>query len=284
MNMSLSLAKAVADAVLYEGYLLYPYRASSQKNQARWQFGILGPRGAAAAGVGEEAEMFADCLLSPGPDAELEVHLRFLQLQSRTAEKAVDGGGFSPVDELTVGAARWLSWDEAVEQDVALGPFPLSLAGPAAERGTAGGGPRRRGGGGPPRRRRPAGWPVGPASSALHGEVSLDAAPAGGGLVRLRVAVANVAAGTAAAETGDRQDAIARSFIGTHADSDAAGRGFPVPARPAGAGAGGRRILLAAPLLARPRRSGRADRRAAGFPDHPVRPPLRGPGKLRGPV
>ena len=36
MNMSLSLARAVADAVLYEGYLLYPYRASSQKNQARW--------------------------------------------------------------------------------------------------------------------------------------------------------------------------------------------------------------------------------------------------------
>ena len=47
MNISLSLARAVADAVLYEGYLLYPYRASSQKNQARWQFGILGPPGAA---------------------------------------------------------------------------------------------------------------------------------------------------------------------------------------------------------------------------------------------
>ncbi len=39
-------ALAVADAVLYEGYLLYPYRANSAKNQCRWQFGVLGPTGA----------------------------------------------------------------------------------------------------------------------------------------------------------------------------------------------------------------------------------------------
>jgi hypothetical protein len=222
MNMSLSLAKAVADAVLYEGYLLYPYRASSQKNQARWQFGILGPRGAAEAGVGEEAEMYADCLLSPGPDARVEVNLRFLQLQSRTAEKAVDGGGFSPVDELTVGATRWLSWDEAVEQDFALGPFPLTqLAGPDGRAVLPVVVPVEV----------PAGVDVedlrGPAGQAagrlvrhrqaLHGEVRLDAAPAGDGLVRLRVSVANIASGMAAAERGDRQDAIARSFIGTHA-------------------------------------------------------------------
>ncbi len=139
MNMSLSLARAVADAVLYEGYLLYPYRASSQKNQARWQFGILGPPGAAEAGSGEEPEMFADCLLGPGPEAELELHLRFLQLQARTAETADDGGGFRPVDELTVGAARWLSWDEAVEQEITLGPFPR---GAAARRGRAAGAAR----------------------------------------------------------------------------------------------------------------------------------------------
>ena len=126
MNMSLSLARAVADAVLYEGYLLYPYRASSQKNQSRWQFGILGPPGAAEAGSGEEPDMFADCLLTPAPGAELELHLRFLQLQARTAETADDGGSFRPVDELAVGGARWLSWDEAVEQEVTLGPFPVA--------------------------------------------------------------------------------------------------------------------------------------------------------------
>ena len=62
--MTLDLARTVADAVLYEGYLLYPYRATSQKNQARWQFGVLGPPGAADAGLGEESTMSVECLLS----------------------------------------------------------------------------------------------------------------------------------------------------------------------------------------------------------------------------
>ena len=125
MNAGLSLARAVADAVLYEGYLLYPYRASSAKNQARWQFGVLGPPGAAASGAGEEPDMAADCLLEPGPAARVEVHLRFLHLQTRTAERA-DDGGFTPVEELAVGASRWLTWDEATEQEITLGPFSLS--------------------------------------------------------------------------------------------------------------------------------------------------------------
>ena len=38
-------ARAIADAVLYEGYALYPYRPSSPKNQLRFQFGVLAPRG-----------------------------------------------------------------------------------------------------------------------------------------------------------------------------------------------------------------------------------------------
>ncbi len=42
--MSFDLARRVADTVLYEGYVLYPYRASSPKNQVRWQFGVLVPR------------------------------------------------------------------------------------------------------------------------------------------------------------------------------------------------------------------------------------------------
>ena len=39
----LDQARQVADAILYEGYLLYPYRASAQKNQERFQFGVLMP-------------------------------------------------------------------------------------------------------------------------------------------------------------------------------------------------------------------------------------------------
>jgi len=35
------MVEDVADAVLYEGYMLYPYRASAIKNQQRWNFGVL---------------------------------------------------------------------------------------------------------------------------------------------------------------------------------------------------------------------------------------------------
>ncbi|MDN4642976.1 hypothetical protein [Arthrobacter sp. PsM3] len=214
MSMSLSLARAVADAVLYEGYLLYPYRASSQKNQARWQFGILGPPGAAEAGAGEEPGMSADCLLSPGPHADVELHLRFLQLQTRTVEKADGDGRFSPAAELAIGKSRWLSWDEAVEQEITLGPFPvaqlaraalrLPVEVPAAEEieeladgtgRTAGRLVRRR--------------------QALRGEVGLSAAAVSDGPLRLRVSVANTAE-EAVTEPGNRQDAIAASFIGAH--------------------------------------------------------------------
>ena len=51
--MTIEAVRAVADAVLYEGYLLYPYRASAVKNRSRWQFGVLGPPAAAARAFGE---------------------------------------------------------------------------------------------------------------------------------------------------------------------------------------------------------------------------------------
>src|SRR5579863_3450235 len=51
--MSLDDVRRVADAVLYEGYILYPYRASSQKNRSRWQFGVLMPPAYAAADASE---------------------------------------------------------------------------------------------------------------------------------------------------------------------------------------------------------------------------------------
>jgi len=52
MTTQMDVARQVADAVLYEGYLLYPYRASARKNQIRWQWGVLVPLAYAAAGHG----------------------------------------------------------------------------------------------------------------------------------------------------------------------------------------------------------------------------------------
>jgi hypothetical protein len=119
---SLQRVRAVADAVLYEGYLLYPYRASSSKNQSRWQFGVLGPSGAAESGVGEEPRMSCQTLMQAGDGAGVNVTLRFLQLQVRSIERVdADSAEFVPVDELTVAGASWLSWDEAVEREFDLG-------------------------------------------------------------------------------------------------------------------------------------------------------------------
>ncbi len=123
--MTLTAARQVADAVLYEGYLLYPYRASSSKNQVRWQFGILGPVGAAEAGVGEPPAMSSEVVLEQQADATLDVLLRFLQVQSRVVQRR-DGDAWLAVDELLVGTTRWIPFHEAVSREIPLLGLALS--------------------------------------------------------------------------------------------------------------------------------------------------------------
>ncbi|MFI0269097.1 hypothetical protein [Streptomyces luteogriseus] len=90
---------AVADAVLYEGYLLYPYRRSSTKNRVRWQFGVLFPRdwveadGPVTPGVSGSADSWyqqTECLLRVRrPDsARVRVRVRYLQMQRKQVEEA----------------------------------------------------------------------------------------------------------------------------------------------------------------------------------------------------
>ena len=107
--------------MLYEGYLLYPYRATSSKNQSRWQFGVLGPPGAADAGLGEDDTLAAQFLVDGAQAITLVV--RFLQLQHRRAERDTGDGRFEPVDELTTPSGSWLTWDEAVECETSFGPL-----------------------------------------------------------------------------------------------------------------------------------------------------------------
>ncbi len=74
-------ARRVADAVLFEGYLLYPYRASATKNQLRWQFGIVAPPGADTGDASvQQAEVLADGLTD---DARIDLCVRFLHLETR---------------------------------------------------------------------------------------------------------------------------------------------------------------------------------------------------------
>ena len=119
--MDLAEARRVADTVLYEGYLLYPYRSDSAKNHVRWQYGIVGPKGAEEAGVGESDSLETKCLVDmtdASPDPHVAVQVRFLQVQHRTVERVLPDGGFEPVEELRVGPARWVPWHEAVERQV----------------------------------------------------------------------------------------------------------------------------------------------------------------------
>ena len=121
--LGFEVAERVADAVLFEGYLLYPYRASSSKNQVRWQFGVVAPRGHVEAGGSETWQMQTECLVEPSHDAPtLRVRVRFLHLQARTVEKALDpaGEGFEPADSLEVKGEQILPWEEAVEERIDL--------------------------------------------------------------------------------------------------------------------------------------------------------------------
>src|SRR5687768_17121435 len=71
----------IADALLYEGYLLYPYRLTALKNRYRWMFGVLFPHDfSRAAGETEAWAAQTECLLRGEPDTTLQVRIRFLHL------------------------------------------------------------------------------------------------------------------------------------------------------------------------------------------------------------
>ena len=63
--------------MLYEGFLLYPYRKSSVKNQQRWHFGTIGPVGGA-----DRTMMQTECLVEGDGQTAMDVKVRFLQGES----------------------------------------------------------------------------------------------------------------------------------------------------------------------------------------------------------
>ncbi|HSV38698.1 MAG TPA: hypothetical protein VLI04_08060 [Nocardioidaceae bacterium] len=103
-------ARAVADAVLYEGYVLYPYRSSSSKNAIRWQWGVLMPEDAVAIDDSERSWNRTDVVLD-GPTTSMRVTVRFLQVQRRYVEDAAG----ARVERLDAGDTVYLPWDEACE-------------------------------------------------------------------------------------------------------------------------------------------------------------------------
>ena len=130
----LAHARQVANAVLYEGYLLYPYRQTAQKNRSRFQFGVLMPPAYRDVDDCEPSASQTECLLECPDDAQVEILVRFLHFQRRTVQRiAPDTGEASDTGALWVNGTEYTSWDEAVEREQRLHARVAGLLGTGTE-------------------------------------------------------------------------------------------------------------------------------------------------------
>lgn len=258
-------AQAVADAVMCEGQVLYPYRASAAKNQLRWQFGVLTPKTFTDLEGSDRWRMATRALLDrAGPSSEVAVRARFFRRRSRT----VTAGGVE-VASTEIDGELWTTFDESVETMAEAGPVRLeSLLADSVEMVMEWPGESRVA-------------PDGPAGVAwetkpLRGRLVLSAARLDGpyGVIEVTAALENTTAWEPAPSDpsgGDaRRDAIGSSMISAHlilATTD--GRWLSAIDPPAFVGAGfgidaqegcfpvlvgDDRVMLAAPII---------------LPDHP---------------
>jgi hydrogenase maturation protease len=221
--MNRACVEAIANAVLYEGYILYPYRPSV-KNRQRWTFGGLYPETHGSSRGGEASSCRVECLVRGGPGTTFDADVRFLHLTDRLVgecdpplEHWPEGvePPFRPARTLRVGD-RWLqSWQEAEERDVALGEITLGelAARPLRQPFTF------------PRRRRcesvrgPDGAVVGVLTREQHtvsGLVEVQSAEVTAGLFRLTLGVHNCTPQPGAGGAR-REDAALRALNSTHA-------------------------------------------------------------------
>jgi hypothetical protein len=130
----MSAVDSVVQAVLYEGYMLYPYRASSVKNRQRWTFGSVYPRAWADWSGSDVSMMQTECVIEGGDDARVMVRPGFLHLIEREVREldepvsAWRGEEEIPsrrVASLEVGGRRFDAWQEASEQHVEVAPLTL---------------------------------------------------------------------------------------------------------------------------------------------------------------
>jgi hydrogenase maturation protease len=125
--------KEIANAVLYEGYLLYPYRQSAIKNRTRWTFGGVYPREYSEANGGIEPwTMRTECLVEGQPDSlSLDISVRFLHLLVRTVvqpQPAKDAHMEAIASEWEWGLASRLANEplqEGVEREVSVSDLSL---------------------------------------------------------------------------------------------------------------------------------------------------------------
>jgi len=213
--------KKIAEAVLYEGYMLWPYRRSSTKNQQRWTFGGVYPRTySEARGEDDPWFMQTQCLVLGDEGSAIEVKVRFLHVVERGVGRRNAEGTLEFVDELRVGRERYQSWDEATEREVAVGRFKLSeLESPRQVGINIPGGSREE----------PLAEPTGEVVGAvvhswrrLRGTVEVEAEPLGERTFRVTVRIIN----TTPWEGENRESTLKQTFVSTHAALETEGGEF----------------------------------------------------------
>jgi len=187
--MSAALVEKIAEAVLYEGYILYPYRSSAVKNRQRWNFGVVVPQAYSdAQGGSEKWRMETQCLAIGGPLTSLSIKVRCSRLVERAAPD---------------GSTEFESWQEAAECEMTLPDlrFAELEAGPSRHRFTH-----------PTTRTAEEPSQIVRTQEPLECEIETGIEQPQDGLFRIRVQISN----TTAAQATHRDAALAQSLLSAH--------------------------------------------------------------------
>jgi len=188
--MNARLVDDIANAVLYEGYILYPYRASAVKNRQRWNFGVLYPRAFSELQHGTDAwSMQTECLArATGSLATLNIRVRFLHLIERTAQ-----------------SDREPAWQEGAERDLHVSPLELCAlaSSPASQAFTLPANCETNGN-------------VVRKQEPILGEINVEAARLENGLFKIRIEVRNTTCLEGAANASTRDAILMRSLVSAH--------------------------------------------------------------------
>jgi hydrogenase maturation protease len=191
--------RAIAQAVLYEGYMLWPYRRSALKNQQRFTFGGVYPE-AFARVSSDRSTIRMECLIETGGECSVELTLRCLHLVARQPLRHGE-----PVDQLTAGGQQHLAWEEVTERELSTGwrrvrelenglDLPVHMAAGAEDETLEPGSALRRT------------W------DTLQGTLAAATTIVAPGLVKLAVAFSNESSWPG----GERGPALRRSFLSAH--------------------------------------------------------------------
>jgi len=221
--MNDALVDKIVKAVLYEGYMLYPYRPSAAKNRQRFNFGVVYPRAYSEAQGGTDAcTMQTQCLVSGDDRTQCLVRVRFLRMVNRSMGKVAASsgpasaipGGIGKVELLEVNGTVYQPWQETVEEQIVVTesnlsalaaqpmqwPFQLSEKQDREairdENGSI------------------AGW-IERQAACVWGTIELTSEILEKGLFKLTVRIANTSRMDSAAPI-DREQALARSLVSAH--------------------------------------------------------------------